>query len=368
MRTSEDRAPVAQTKKRGRGLLVGAGLALVLIAGAMGPSAARPPVFASPEKAFEQGIGAYRAGHVELAIPALEFAAKHQIVFAQYYLARIYAENSTPTTDHARAFELFRQIADENADVDPEDSSRAPVVAKSFVALARYQLTGVPEAGVDADTELAARYFAHAATYFNDADAQFEMSKLYLSGSGVPRDPRRAIYWLNTLSERGHPGAQAFLADQIWRGKNTPRDPNRALALITLALESADPGERIWMEDIYQNIYCGASKGVRHQADGLVADWRQKFGRPALRPSTGPSRGADLIAKPVRDCDNGEIVPGPSRQASEGGATSTSSGVTASTAVAPAAGFVAAPRAMTPSLGVGLSTLAPMAPAGGPTR
>ena len=49
------------------------------------------------------------------------------------------------------------------------------------------------------------------------------------------------------------------------------KDERRALALITMAVENAPPHERIWIEDIYQNIFCGTSQGTRKQADGIVA-------------------------------------------------------------------------------------------------
>ena len=48
-----------------------------------------------------------------------------------------------------------------------------------------------------------------------------------------------------------------------------------------MAVENAPEHERIWIEDIYQNIFCGTSQGTRKQADGIVAVWRKMFARPA---------------------------------------------------------------------------------------
>src|SRR6185436_12963520 len=96
--------------------------------------------YASPQAAFEQGLGAYKSGYYEIAIPALEEAAKSgpelNRFFAEFYLARIYSDNSSALTNHAKAYELFQKLATENADADPEDGRRAPFVAKALTALA----------------------------------------------------------------------------------------------------------------------------------------------------------------------------------------------------------------------------------------
>src|SRR6476660_2035801 len=105
--------------------------------------------YASPQVAFEQGLGAYKSGYYEIAIPALEEAAARGAelnkFFAEFYLARIYSDNASAFTDHAKAYLLFQKLADENADVDPEDGQRAPFVAKALTALAGYLRNGLTE-------------------------------------------------------------------------------------------------------------------------------------------------------------------------------------------------------------------------------
>ena len=79
-------------------------------------------------------------------------------------------------------------------------------------------------------------------------------------------------HWLSRLSRSGHPGAQAFLADLLWRGKFVQKDQAAALNLIDVAVSNASPSERVWIEDIYQKIFCNAGEGVRLQATGRVAE------------------------------------------------------------------------------------------------
>ena len=266
--------------------------------------------YASPQAAFEQGLGAYKAGYYEIAIPALEEAAQKGAeinrFFAEFYLARIYSDNASALTNHAKAYELFRKLADENVDADPDDGRRAPFVAKALTALAGYLRNGLKEIGLRPDPDRAVEYLQHAATFFNDKDAQFELAKTYVGARSDPEDAKRGVHYLSVLTEEGHPGAQAFLADLYWRGRFVPKDPRRALALITMAVENAPPHERIWIEDVYQNIFCGTSTGTRKQASGIVAVWRKMFTRPPA--PADHSTLAERESQPQRTCGDGEVL------------------------------------------------------------
>lgn len=296
--------------------------ALLGLSLALGPmidvAAARDALrFSTPEAALDHGVGAYRSGFHKLAEQALTYAAERNSLLAQYYLARLYADPNGPLTNHLRSYELYLSIVAEHAaKIDVDDDPRALYVGKSLTALAGYVLRGLPEIGLRPNGERAAGYLQEAATFFRDHDAQFELAKLYLTGEGVQLDIRKATHWLSTLSQIGHAGAQAFLADLYWRGKvGLPRDAQKALALITLAVENAPSHEKIWIEDIYQNIYCGMSAGVRQQAEGLVASFRQRY---SPRPGTEPQDSMGLSERPIRTCSDGVPLPtGPSERRSQ---------------------------------------------------
>src|SRR6185503_3066275 len=113
-------------------------------------------------------------------------------------------------------------------------------------------------------------------------------------GQGLPGRPQR----------RGYQARQALLADLYWRGRHVKKDERRALALITVAVENAPEHERIWIEDIYQNIFCGTSQGTRKQADGIVATWKKIFTRPAAPPDRMALGGLE----PQRKCGTGEVL------------------------------------------------------------
>jgi len=294
-----------------RGFLLVIGVAVSALAPQL--AVAGETTFTSAREALKQGISAYQGGYYELAIPALEFAAAKNEFMASYYLARVYSDNTGSQTNHAKAYELYEKIADEHIDADPDEDPRAPFVGKALTALAGYVKRGLPEIGLRPDAERAVFYLKNASTTFNDEDAQYELAKLQLRGEGVETNVALGRYWLSVLSKSGHAGAQAFLADLLWRGRHVDPDPARALALISLAVENAPQQDRLWIEDIYQNIYCGAGEGIRTQATGLVAQWGDRYGR---KPSDARDRNGleQLAATPVRTCQNGEAV-GPIPQA-----------------------------------------------------
>lgn len=288
--------------------VAGAALGLLSCLMIAAPLSAETVTFKSPREALKQGISAYSGGYYEMAVPALKFAASRDEVMAQYYLARIYSDNSGSFTDHRQAYELYRRIADDLADIDPEDDPRAPLVGKALTAVATYNLRGLPEIGLKPNPERAADLLNNASLTFNDDDAQFELAKLQLRGEGVDKDVPKAKHWLATLSRKGHAGAQAFLADLMWRGLYMDQNQSQALALISVAVANAPPQDRLWIEDIHQNIYCGAGDGIRKQAGGIVAGWGDRY-TMSKKPEIPDHNGlGPLLAQAERTCQNGERV------------------------------------------------------------
>jgi uncharacterized protein len=315
--------------------LLSAAVAAFFLAAAMRPAAqaagetARPAAaltFVSPEAAYDQGLGAVRAGRPELAVTAFEFAGNNNHVPALYFLGVLFANNDDRVTDHAKAFNVFHRIVDKYAYVDPQTDFRSVYVVRAAVRLADYYRSGLPALGLKPDPREAVELLNHAATYFSDLEAQFQLAKMHLTGEGVQGNERYGLHWLSSLARKNHAGAQAFLAELLWRGKFVQKDPNQALVWSTLSLESAGDNDRIWIEEIYQTIYCGAAPGVREKAGQLVADWRRRA--PATTGGTPPAQNVDRTVTPnrgasagqtrsdagpnfaaVRSCANGEQVP-----------------------------------------------------------
>jgi TPR repeat protein len=263
---------------------------------------------ASAQAALERGLGAFRAGKQETAISALSSAAAMGDpsirFFAEFYLARVYAADTGPVTDHTKAFVLYRKLADENLSVDPLTSQRAPFVAKALIALAGYMRAGLKEIDLAPSQRRATDYLHHAAVFFGDRDAQLELARLYLSADTPSDDVRRGLHYLAVLAEESHGPAQAVLAELFWRGRHVSKDDRRALALATMAAENAPQHERIWIEESYATIFCSSNQVVRAEAGVLVAKWRQTFSRP---DGTAVRTGSFELL-PARQCASGERV------------------------------------------------------------
>jgi hypothetical protein len=285
-------------------------IALLLMACAGAASAGEAQNDQSAQALLEKGLAAYRHGQFSAAVPAFKEAStsggETTSFFAEFYLARIYADSLSDVADPSKAFVLFRKIADENADIDPDDQ-RAPFVAKALIALAGYVRRGLPDISVAANPRRAANYLHHAAIFFNDKEAQFELARLYLVGEGGSDDVRRGLHYLSSLSEQSYPAAQALLAELFWKGRYVKPDERRALALVTMAVENAPPHDRIWIEETYHTIFCAATQGTRQEADGIMARWRRVFARPLAEPANRVGlSGGDVL--PERQCANGEPV------------------------------------------------------------
>lgn len=287
-------------------------LAAVLMAAAGAAAAEQPVAYGSPQAALERGLGAYKGGQQEIAIPAFAEAAakgdRSARFYAEFYLARIYSGNVGAVADHTKAYMLFRKLADENVTVDPDDGKRAPFVAKALIALAGYVRGGVREIDLPPNPRRAADYLNHAATFFGDKDAQFELARTYLSGDGTSDDVKRGVHYLSALTEESYPAAQALLAELLWRGRHVKKDEQRALALITMAVENAPAHERMWIEETYHSIFCASVQGTRQAADGIIARWRKMFARPATEPANRMALGARDLLLPERQCADGEAV------------------------------------------------------------
>ena len=68
-----------------------------------------------------------------------------------------------------------------------------------------------------------------------DADAKHYLGLLYLKGEVLPKDDKRALYWIQKAAEQGESKAQFNLAMMHANGKGTPRNDKQALYWYTKA-------------------------------------------------------------------------------------------------------------------------------------
>ena len=188
-----------------------------------------------------------------------------------------------------RAFEYFSRIANAHAEDSPS-APQATIVANAFVALGRYYLNGIPNSKIKADTDRAREMFSYAASYFGNADAQYDLARLYLKTPDASRDDfRYGARWLGLAAQKGQHQAQAMLGQMLFTGDRLPRQAARGLMWLTLARDNAAADES-WIRESYNRAFAKASDDDRAigaaDARALGAGQEGLIGRISRRKMT----------------------------------------------------------------------------------
>jgi uncharacterized protein len=205
-------------------------------------------------------------------VMALEYAADGGHPVAQWKLGRMYADGDGVVQDDLRAFEYFSKIANQHAEDNPS-APQAGIVANAFVALGRYYLSGIPNSKVKSDPERAREMFSYAASYFGNADAQYDLARLYFKSTGnSPESFRQGIRWLGLAAQKGQYQAQALLGQMLFNGEQMPPQRARGLMWLTLARDSAGADEA-WIKESYNRALAKASENDRAMALQMLELW-----------------------------------------------------------------------------------------------
>jgi TPR repeat protein len=207
------------------------------------------------------------------SLTALRYAAEGGHPVAQWKLGRMYAKGDGVAQDDLRAYDYFSKIANAHAEDSPS-APQATIVANAFVALGRYYVSGIPNSRVKADPDRAREMFSYAASYFGNAEAQYNLARMYLDGVGMPPDSKYGIRWLGLAARKGQHQAQALLGQMLFNGKGLQRQAARGLMWLTLAQDSAGPDET-WIRDSYKTAMAKASDDDRAMALQMLERWVQ---------------------------------------------------------------------------------------------
>jgi TPR repeat protein len=122
--------------------------------------------------------------------------------------------------------------------------------------------------------------FRHAASYFGDPDAQYQIGRMYLDGTGAAKDPVQAARWLRLASDAGQRNAQALLGSMLFRGTEVSRQAGLGLFWLTVARDAAaqeggGPDDR-WITETYTSAFAQATEDERAMALGYLEGWMQR--------------------------------------------------------------------------------------------
>jgi TPR repeat protein len=268
-----------------------------------------------PAQAFTYGLDQYKSGDKTTAAEALDFAAQKGIAGAQWKLARMYADGDGVTRDDEKAFQLFSEVIANASDDDSTDAAAAPYVSNAYVSVGNYYREGIPNSKVKPDFSRARQAFTYAASFFGNADAQFNLARMYYSGEGGDRDLVQAAKWAKLSADKGNPDArslaievslelaqahldgkdttkstreaakwarqaadygsidgQALLGHILFEGDGLFRQPVDGLMLLTVALARSGGSER-WIADMHEEARSAATEDEWNAAKLRADQW-----------------------------------------------------------------------------------------------
>lgn len=229
----------------------------------------------TPFQAFRSGTELLKSnekGDREKALAELRYAAEQGHPLAQWKLGRMYADGDGVKRDHLQAFQYFSRVASDHAEASPW-TQQARFVSNAYVSLGYYYLNGIPNTAVQADIDRAYGLFSYAASYFGDADAQYQLARLYLDGRGAPKDVRQGARWLGLAAQKGQYQAQAMLGRMLFRGEGVPRQRARGLMWLTLGRDGAAGPQDGWIVEAYEDAFARATEAERTEAYGDLQQW-----------------------------------------------------------------------------------------------
>jgi exopolysaccharide production negative regulator len=147
-----------------------------------------------------------------------------------------------------------------------------PVPPPSVPESAASSLSALQNPAEDGDPIAQSSY---AASYFGNADAQYDLARLYLKNAGTSRDDfRYGARWLGLAAQKGQYQAQALLDQMLFDGGCLPPQRARGLMWLTLAYENAGP-EESRIKESYNRAMASASESDRAMALQMLEHWVQ---------------------------------------------------------------------------------------------
>ena len=105
-----------------------------------------------------------------------------------------------------------------------------------------------------------------------DAEAQYQLARLYFEGNGVDQSDKKGAYWVRRAADQGHMLAQGDLGMMYALGVMVRKDDVEAVKWLTLS-EKSDYGPAIrFMKDLQDTM----KQEDIQKAKQLAADWKPK--------------------------------------------------------------------------------------------
>ena len=84
-----------------------------------------------------------------------------------------------------------------------------------------------------------------------DFDAQYLLARMYLKGSGLPKDPAKAARWFKKAADQGLPEAMEALGHLYRKGEGVPKDAAKAAKYYRQAAQYGRKWSQYWLGRLY---------------------------------------------------------------------------------------------------------------------
>ncbi len=154
--------------------------------------------------------------------------------------------------------------------------------------VAQYELGRMYETGtgVRIDYLKAAEWYRLAAGLGGNRDAQYALGQLYFTGRGVINDYAAAVPWFRKAANQGHPAALYLMGAVYLEGWSVSTDPIEAYKWFSLALPVAD--QAMAFDSSYnparalRRLKPKMNKFQISRAEKKAALWKPRMERPAI--------------------------------------------------------------------------------------
>lgn len=227
-------------------------------------------------KILSFAASAFSEGDYGTALKHFEQAAEIGHPLAQWKLGKMYQKGDGVGANQATAFKYFADVAVNRGNEHP-NSSMAPFVIYSLVAVGKYYLHGIKGSEIRENPHKAMKIFRYAASFYGSDEAQFVLGRMYFEGVGSPVDKRMAARWLKLAAVKGHHKAQALLGRMMFMGDGIPQHPSEGLMWMTLAREHANGADDNWIRDDQERAFALATEDERRSAITRAGKWNSAF-------------------------------------------------------------------------------------------
>ncbi len=224
----------------------------------------------------KKGRKAYGNANYDRAVKHFRKASEEGSPVADWYLAHMFRLGLGVKRDHAIAHSYYERVVGGYA---PEDLSgrRLQIVVDSQLRLANYLRAGIPDAGIEANPQLAAKQFLRIASAYGHPGAQYALGVMNLKGEGMRKNEQQGLKWLTAAAKKRDPEAEAYLGDLYWSGKTVQKSETRALMWYVLAHENAQPDEHARIISRFKELQAAVDEEVRLEAEARARVWAEQY-------------------------------------------------------------------------------------------